>query len=128
MHCEVNFPSKKQKSDLDLPLPAAMDDDGYLQTLAKYLPDLLSDVKPYLVLDDGGVDTHVGDSLGKLAMTDTGIFRREMQVLSTCVAGGYPVACASGGGYAQDMNRFIGTPCCTAPLGMFIASICCDAI
>lgn len=107
MHCEVNFPSKKQKSDLDVPLPAGMDDDGYLQTLAKYLPDLLSDVKPDLVLYDAGVDTHVGDALGKLAMTDTGIFRREMQVLSTCVAGGYPVACVIGGGYAKDMNALV---------------------
>lgn len=107
MHCEVNFPSKKQNSDLDIPLPAGMDDDGYLQTLAKYLPDLLSDVKPDLVLYDAGVDTHVGDSLGKLAMTDTGIFRREMQVLSTCVAGGYPVACVIGGGYAKDMNALV---------------------
>ena len=84
-----------------------MDDDGYLQTLAQYLPDLLSDVKPDLVLYDAGVDTHVGDSLGKLAMTDTGIFRREMQVLSTCVAEGYPVACVIGGGYAKDMNALV---------------------
>jgi acetoin utilization deacetylase AcuC-like enzyme len=42
MHCEVNFPGTKQKSDLDIPLPVGMDDDAYLQTLAKYLPDLLS--------------------------------------------------------------------------------------
>lgn len=107
MHCEVNFPSKKQKSDLDVPLPAGMDDDGYLQTLAKYLPYLLSHVKPDLVLYDAGVDTHVRDSLGKLAMTDTGIFRREMQVLSTCVAEGYPVACVIGGGYAKDMDALV---------------------
>ncbi len=107
MHCEVNFPGTKQKSDLDVPLPVGMEDDEYLQTLDKYLPDLLSDVKPDLVFYDAGVDTHAGDRLGKLAMTDTGIFRREMQVLSTCVAGGYPVACVIGGGYADDLKSLV---------------------
>lgn len=104
MHCGINFPSRKQTSDLDVPLPEGMEDDEYLQTLAQYLPDLLSQVKPDLVLYDAGVDTHVGDRLGKLALTDTGIFRREMQVLSTCVGGGYPVACVIGGGYSNDFD------------------------
>ncbi len=107
MHCEVNFPGSKQKSDLDVALPVGMEDDAYLQTLARYLPDLLSQVKPDLVLYDAGVDPHVGDKLGKLCLTDTGIFRREMQVLSTCIAAGYPVACVIGGGYADDLNALV---------------------
>ncbi len=104
MHCEVNFPGTKQKSDFDVPLPVGMDDDAYLQTLAKYLPDLLSEVQPDLVLYDAGVDPHAGDRLGKLALTDTGIYRREMQVLTTCIAAGYPGASVIGGGYADDLE------------------------
>ncbi len=107
MHCEVNFPGIKQHSDLDVPLPVGMEDAAYLQTLAEYLPNLLYDIKPDLVLYDAGVDPHVGDRLGKLALTDTGLFCREMQVLSTCVAAGYPVACVIGGGYADDMNGLV---------------------
>lgn len=107
MHCEVNFPGTKQKSDLDVPLSVGMEDDVYLQTLAEYLPYLLSTVKPDLILYDAGVDPHVGDRLGKLALTDTGIYRREMQVLGTCVASGYPVACVIGGGYADDMKSLV---------------------
>jgi acetoin utilization deacetylase AcuC-like enzyme len=107
MHCEDNFPGKKQRSDLDIPLPQGLDDDGYLQILARFLPDLLADVKPDLVFFDAGVDTHGHDRLGKLAMTDTGIYRREMQVLSTCMAAGYPVACVIGGGYSGDMNALV---------------------
>jgi acetoin utilization deacetylase AcuC-like enzyme len=107
MHCEVNFPGTKQKSDLDIPLPIGMDDDAYLQTLAKYLPDLLDEFKPNLVLYDAGVDPHASDRLGKLALTDTGIYRREMQVLSTCVAAGYPIACVIGGGYGDDFDALI---------------------
>ena len=107
MHCEANFPGKKQKSDLDIPLPEGLDDDGYLQLLSQYLPDLLSQVKPDLVLYDAGVDTHVSDRLGKLGLTDTGIYRREMQVLSSCLAAGYPVASVIGGGYANDMPSLV---------------------
>lgn len=107
MHCETNFPGKKQQSDLDIPLPEGLDDDGYLQILARYLPDLLARVKPDLVLYDAGVDTHVSDLLGKLAMSDRGLYRREMMVLSTCVAAGYPVASVIGGGYAKDLNALV---------------------
>ncbi|PAX52804.1 histone deacetylase family protein [Brunnivagina elsteri] len=104
MHCEVNFPGTKQKSDLDVPLPVGMEDDEYLQTLAKYLPDLLTEVKPDLIFYDAGVDSHIDDKLGKLALTDRGLFRRDMQVLTTCVKEGYPVACVIGGGYTEDLN------------------------
>ena len=107
MHCEANFPGKKQQSDLDIPLPIGMDDDGYLQILAKLLPDLLSQVKPDLVFYDAGIDTHVGDRLGKLCLTDWGIYRRERMVLSTCLAGGYPVATVIGGGYSKDMSSLV---------------------
>ncbi len=107
MHCEVNFPGTKQVSDLDIPLPVGMEDEDYLQTLANHLSDVLIAVNPDLVLYDAGVDTHIGDRLGKLALTDTGIFRREMQVLSTCIAARYPVACVIGGGYADDLNSLV---------------------
>ena len=107
MHCEANFPGKKQTSDLDVPLPVGLDDDGYLQILAHHLVDLLSEVKPDLVLYDAGVDTHVSDRLGKLALSDRGIYRRERMVLSTCLAKGYPVACVIGGGYSKDISSLV---------------------
>ncbi|BAZ45236.1 histone deacetylase superfamily protein [Chondrocystis sp. NIES-4102] len=107
MHCEANFPGRKQQSDLDVPLPIGLDDDGYLQILASHLSDLLTQVNPDLVLFDAGVDTHVGDRLGKLSLTDWGIYRRERMVLSTCKAAGYPVACVIGGGYSQNMSALV---------------------
>lgn len=107
MHCEANFPGRKQVSDLDVPLPIGMEDEEYLKTLDRYLPDLLSQVKPDLVLYDAGVDPHVSDRLGKLALTDHGIFCREMQVLQTCISQGYPVACVIGGGYSDDFEALV---------------------
>jgi acetoin utilization deacetylase AcuC-like enzyme len=107
MHCAINFPGTKQQSDLDVPLSEGMEDDAYLQTLAQYLPDLLTQVKPDLVLYDAGVDPHLDDQLGKLALTDIGLFRRDMQVLGTCVGQGYPVACVIGGGYSKDLGSLV---------------------
>lgn len=107
MHCAVNFPGTKQQSDLDVPLPEGMEDGAYLKVLADYLPGLLDQVKPDLVLYDAGVDTHRKDRLGKLAMTDEGLYQRETQVLSTCLAAGYPIACVIGGGYSDDLENLI---------------------
>ncbi len=107
MHCGINFPNTKQASDLDVPLAEGMEDDEYLQTLAQYLPDLLTSFRPDLVLYDAGVDPHVSDRLGKLALTDRGLFCRDMQVLSTCVRAGYPVAYVIGGGYAADLDSLV---------------------
>ncbi len=107
MHCEVNFPGTKQQSDLDVALPVGMQDEEYLQTLAQYLPDLLTEVKPDLVLYDAGVDVHGGDRLGKLDLTDRGLFCREMQVLGSCLAAGYPIACVIGGGYCDDLSALV---------------------
>lgn len=107
MHCEINFPGTKQQSDLDITLAEGMEDTEYLQTLATYLPDLLSQVKPDLVLYDAGVDPHEDDLLGKLALTNEGLYRRDMQVLTTCLRQGYPVACVIGGGYATDLSALV---------------------
>ncbi len=107
MHCGINFPGTKQSSDLDVALPEGMEDIAYLQTLADYLPDLLSQVKPDLVFYDAGVDVHEGDRLGKLSLSDQGLRCREMQVLSTCLSQGYPVACVIGGGYADDFAALV---------------------
>lgn len=108
MHCQENFPARKQASDLDVPLPAGTDDDAYLQILARHLPEVLDRARPDLVLYDAGADVHGGDRLGKLALSDAGTFRRDLQVLSTCVAAGYPVACVIGGGYSENLDELVG--------------------
>ncbi|QQE65166.1 histone deacetylase [Leptolyngbya sp. BL0902] len=107
MHCDANFPARKQTSDLDVPLPVGMEDDAYLHTLAQYVPDLLSQVQPDLVIYDAGADPHREDRLGKLALTNTGLYQRDHWVLETCIAAGYPVACVIGGGYGDAMDDLI---------------------
>jgi acetoin utilization deacetylase AcuC-like enzyme len=105
LHCGDNFPFRKQTGDLDVELPMGMEDEAYLHTLADTLPDLLNSFRPDLVLYDAGVDPHRDDKLGKLALTDKGLYQRDSYVLENCVSRGIPVACVIGGGYDTDIDR-----------------------
>lgn len=104
MHCEKNFPFRKTAGDLDMGLAVDTADEAYLAALAAVLPDLLSRVAPDLVLYDAGVDPHRADRLGKLALSDRGLYQRDRYVLSLCTGRGIPVATVVGGGYARDIT------------------------
>lgn len=104
VHCRKNFPFRKQQSDLDVPLAEGLGDDDYLRVLADTLPGVLEDFRPDLVLYDAGVDPHHADRLGKLALTDDGLLRRDRLVLDTCLRRGLPVGTVVGGGYDKDMR------------------------
>lgn len=111
MHCEVNFPFHKQTSDLDVGLPVGMEDEAYMAILAHHLPDLLEQVKPDFVFYDAGVDPHQADSLGKLALTDAGLYARDQMVIDACLRRGIPVAGVIGGGYQQDLDSLARRHC-----------------
>jgi acetoin utilization deacetylase AcuC-like enzyme len=105
MHCRTNFPLHKQRSDLDLSVDAGLEDEPYLALIAEHLPGLLQEVRPGLVFYNAGVDPHVDDRLGRLALTERGLWRRERLVLETCLKAGVAVAGVVGGGYAADLDR-----------------------
>ena len=107
VHCGINFPGRKQQSDLDVPLPEGIEDDAYLSILRSHVPSLITQLKPDLVLYDAGADVHKCDRLGKLALTDDGIYQRDLTVLRACKANHTPVACVIGGGYSDDMDALI---------------------
>ncbi|MEL7088230.1 MAG: histone deacetylase, partial [Planctomycetota bacterium] len=102
VHCEKNFPARKVPSDLDVPLAPGVGDDKYLRVLRDTLPGLLENIEPDMVLYDAGVDPHVDDKLGRLSLTDAGLFERDRYVLESCRADGIPTACVIGGGYHAD--------------------------
>ncbi|MEL6821306.1 MAG: histone deacetylase [Calditrichota bacterium] len=104
MHCGVNFPFRKQQSDLDIELPVGMTDSDYLAELEKHLGKLLSEVNPDLVIYDAGVDPHIDDSLGKLSLSDYGLYQRDCKVIDRCLANGFPIATVIGGGYDKDIS------------------------
>jgi len=98
-HCASNFPARKQRSDLDLPLADGLEDGAYLTLIGETLPPLLERVRPDLVLYNAGVDPHREDRLGRLCLSDGGLLARDRMVLQACRSRGIPVATVLGGGY-----------------------------
>ena len=104
VHCRANFPARKQQSDLDVALDPGVGDADYLALLDGLLPPVLDRVRPDLVFYNAGVDPHVDDRLGRLALSDAGIAARERLVLAAVRSRGLPLACVVGGGYADDLD------------------------
>ena len=107
LHCEKNFPGRKQNSDLDIAFPEGTTDDFFLFTLDSILSKLIQESQPDLILYNAGVDPHHADLLGKMSLTDQGIFERDRKVLGACKQAQIPVACVIGGGYGKNLQDLI---------------------
>lgn len=107
MHGESNYPFKKEKSDLDIPLKKGIEDDEYLSILIKTLPELITKVKPDFIFYLSGVDVISTDKLGTLDLTLNGCKNRDEIVLKTCFNNKIPVQCSMGGGYSPDIKTII---------------------
>ena len=100
IHAEKNFPARKARSTLDVPLADGLGDDAYLATLEDTLAPFLADHRPQLILYQAGVDPFAGDRLGRLSLTLDGLVRRERLIAR--LADGVPLASTVGGGYGDD--------------------------
>ncbi|MGO4918652.1 histone deacetylase family protein [Maribacter spongiicola] len=107
MHGESNYPFKKEKSDLDIPLPKGTIDETYLFILKENLPKLIDTVKPDFIFYLCGVDILESDKLGTLSMTLEGCKKRDEFVLTTCHNSNIPVQCSMGGGYSLDIKIIV---------------------
>lgn len=102
LHAEKNFPVRKARSSRDVGLADGTDDDGYMAALTRHLPEVIDDFAPDFVLYQAGVDPHVDDKLGRLALTDAGLAARDRFVVGEARSRGLPIASALGGGYGDD--------------------------
>ncbi len=107
MHGARNYPTRKEKSDLDIGLPDGTGDRIYLDTLRAHLPGLLDGIRPDLVFYLSGVDVLETDKLGRLAMSIQGCKERDRYVLQCCLDRQIPVAVAMGGGYSERLATII---------------------
>ena len=107
MHGAKNYPSRKERSDLDIGLPDRTEDTAYLKALRETLPRLIDEVQPDFVFYLSGVDVLATDKLGRLAMTITGCKARDRFVLSTCHRHGLPVMVSMGGGYSERIAHIV---------------------
>jgi acetoin utilization deacetylase AcuC-like enzyme len=105
LHAEKNFPVRKARSNRDVALPDGLDDDGFMEALDRHLPDVIDQFEPDFVFYQAGVDPHVDDKLGRLALTDEGLESRDRFVVSQARQRGLPIASALGGGYGDDQRE-----------------------
>ena len=106
MHSKVNYPAKKSVSDLDIELEENLEDKEYINILKnnlKYLNQEEFDFVFYIA----GVDIHYNDRLGKLNISDNGIFERDELVIDNFFSNKIPVCGVLGGGYNKDFNKLV---------------------
>ena len=106
MHAKVNYPAKKSISDLDIELEENLEDREYIDILKnnlKYLNEREFDFVFYIA----GVDIHYNDRLGKLKISDNGIFQRDELVIDNFFSNKIPICGVLGGGYNEDFNKLV---------------------
>lgn len=116
MHCAQNYPSPKEKSDLDIELPAGTGDAAYLQQLEEVLPRLIHTQLPDILYYIAGADVLGGDRLGRLQLTPEGMAARDAFVISICHRLGIPIVLTLGGGYNENLARMINAQARTIEL------------
>ena len=102
IHAEKNFPARKARSTLDVPLADGTGDAAYLDALAATLLPMLDAERPDLILYQGGIDPLADDRLGRLALTPAGLAARDALVAQAAAQRGIALASTPGGGYGDD--------------------------
>ena len=104
MHGEHNYPFRKEKSDLDIPLKDGTDDTTYLSLLKENLLKTIHNIKPGFAFFLSGVDILATDKFGKLKLTMAGCRQRDEMVFTTLQQQQIPCMAAMGGGYSADVK------------------------
>lgn len=107
LHQRDLYPEKKQRSTLDVELPAGTRDEDYLKLLRLSLSRALA-FEPDLVLYQAGVDCAAGDLRGGLSLTKEGLLERDELVRDACAKKAIAVAVTLGGGYRKDVGETAG--------------------
>ncbi|OKS86193.1 histone deacetylase family protein [Mucilaginibacter polytrichastri] len=118
MHGDKNFPFRKEKSDLDIPLPDDTNGDEFLNLLTETLPKLIAQQKPDFIFYLSGVDILATDKLGKLKVSMDACKVRDRFVLQQCKQHGIPVQVSMGGGYSTDIKDIVDAHCNTYRVAM----------
>jgi acetoin utilization deacetylase AcuC-like enzyme len=104
IHCEKNFPTRKQQSDWDIGLDKHLEDDHYLAQVNDALISAFHSFKPDFIIYDAGVDIHKDDDLGLLNITTEGVYQRDLMVFQLAKQHNIPIMAVIGGGYQRDIT------------------------
>ena len=106
MHCENNFPLKKMRSDLDVPLMKGLNDKEYLHLLKNNIK-ILKNIRSDLIFFQAGVDILSHDTLGYLEISREGVKKRNEIVLEFAKEKKTPLVVFMGGGYAKPIKHSV---------------------
>ncbi len=104
LHGARNYPFERVPSDLDVDLPDGTGDDAYLDALDGALAWALDDRAYVLAFLIAGADPWEHDALGRLALTEDGLERRDHRALTALRAAGVPVCVTLAGGYGRPIE------------------------
>lgn len=113
MHGANNFPFRKEKSALDIPLADYTDGAAYLSVLRDTLPRIMEQQKPDFVFYQAGVDVLATDKLGKLTLSKAECKERDRFVFEQCIQRKIPVQVSMGGGYSPEIRDIVDAHCNT---------------
>ena len=107
LHGEKNFPFRKEAGDIDVGLPDGCGDADYLTALDQALRELEQQCSPDMVFFLAGADPFVGDRLGRLKLTASGMRARDQRVMDWCFARTLPLVVLMAGGYGVRIEETV---------------------
>lgn len=99
-----NYPFRRVPGDLEADLPDGTEDERYLDSVARLLPQALARSRPDICFYLAGADPFRGDKLGRLSLTKDGLAARDALVRDSLAVAGVPVCLTLAGGYADPIG------------------------
>jgi len=112
MHGAKNYPLRKEVSNLDIELSDGTEDQEFLDILDQALQRIIQH-DPDIIFYLGGADPFEKDKLGRLALTKSGLRKRDEIVLELARSEGIPIVTVMSGGYAKDIKDTVDIHCNT---------------
>jgi len=103
VHCGVNFPFRKTRSDHDIGLASGSEDLEYLSAVSSAI-EVGMGFQPELVLYQAGVDGLKSDALGRLNVSRQGMQKRNRMVFEACFEAKAGCVVFMGGGYSKPIE------------------------
>ncbi len=98
----------KQFIDFHYPLSSYIDDTPYLRVVEQAVPAAIERAKPGIIFYIAGSDIFADDALGCMAVSETGIKRRDEIVFKHAFMHEIPILMMLGGGYTDASSRIMG--------------------
>jgi acetoin utilization deacetylase AcuC-like enzyme len=101
------YPEVKPPGTLDVELQAGDGNETYLSKLKDHIPRIYREFRPDLIIYLAGADPFEKDKLGDLALTKSGLVRRDRIVINEARQLAVPVAVVLAGGYASEVEDVV---------------------